>query len=120
MRMILVAGLFLLSPCIAQAVHLDLDQLLRDVKKSQGLEGKINREREARFLAEKNQQQQLLAKAKADLSKQESLSDQLKTQMDANEEELRQLETELNERSGVLGELFGVARQAAGDMKADL
>lgn len=120
MRIILVAGLLLLSPCIAQAVHLDLDQLLREVKKSQGLEGKINREREARFLAEKNQQQQLLAKAKADLSKQESLSNQLKTQMDANEEELSRLETELNERSGVLGELFGVARQAAGDMKADL
>lgn len=120
MKILIFTGLFLLSVSNAQAVHLDLDQLLRDVKKSQGLEGKINRERESRFLAEKNKQQQLLAEAKAELAKQESLSNRLKAQMDANEEELRLLETELNERSGVLGELFGVARQAAGDLKADL
>ncbi len=35
--------------------HLDLDQLLRDVKKTQGIEARINKTREAQFLAEKNQ-----------------------------------------------------------------
>ena len=120
MRILILIGLCILSVNTAVAEHLDLDQLLRDVKKSQGLEGKINRERESRFLAEKNKQQKLLAEAKADLSKQENLSKQLKMQLDVNEEELSELETDLNDRSGVLGELFGVARQAAGDLKADL
>ena len=120
MRVFVFIGLCFLTTNNVFAEHLDLDQLLREVKKSQGLEGKINRERESRFLAEKNNQQHLLAEAKAELSKQENLSKQLKTQMDANEATLRELETDLNERSGVLGELFGVARQAAGDLKADL
>ncbi len=102
------------------AEHLGLDQLLRDVKKSQGLEAKINKAREAQFLAEKNKQQQLLQAAQTKLAQQERLSSQLKTHMDNNEVILSELETELKNKSGVLGELFGVARQAAGDLKADL
>jgi len=102
------------------AEHLELDQLLREVKKSQGIEAKVNRAREAQFLAEKNKQQQLLKGALASLAKQERLSSQLKSHLDANETVLSELETELKDRSGVLGELFGVARQAAGDLKADL
>ena len=102
------------------AEHLDLDQLLRDVKKTQGREAKINRTRESQFLAEKNKQQQLLQSALASLAKQERVSSQLKTDLDSNEQALTELETELKNRSGVLGELFGVARQAAGDLKADL
>ncbi|MGR9099466.1 MAG: MotA/TolQ/ExbB proton channel family protein [Gammaproteobacteria bacterium] len=103
----------------APAKHLDLDQLLQEVKKSQGIEGKINRDREARFLSEKNRQQQLLQEARSELAAQENLSRQLKSKLDANEKELTGLETELKDKSGVLGELFGVARQAAGDLRAD-
>ena len=120
MRIFLFLCLSFVSINNVFAEHLDLDQLLQAVKQSQGKEGKINREREARFLADNNQQKQLLATAKADLAKQESLSSQLKAKLEANEEELSNLETELNDRSGVLGELFGVARQAAGDLKAEL
>ena len=105
---------------IANAEHLDLDQLLRDVKKAQGIEAKINKARESQFLAEKNKQQQVLQAALAELAKQERLSKQLKKHLDTNEELLTELESELKNRSGVLGELFGVARQAAGDLKADL
>ncbi len=112
--------LILLIPQIVGAEHLGLDQLLREVKKSQGVEAKINRAREAKFLAEKHKQQQLLQAAQAELSKQEVLSSQLKTHLDTNEAELSELETELKNRSGVLGELFGVAKQAAGDLNADL
>lgn len=118
-RMVLiVAGLLLINT--AWAEHLDLDQLLRDVKKSQGIEGRINRQREARFLAEKNRQQQLLAEAKAALARAEARSSTLKSQLDANEQGLTILETELNERSGILGELLGVAKQAAGDLSVEL
>ncbi len=102
------------------AEHLDLDQLLRQVKKSQGIEAKTNKTRESQFLTEKNKQQALLKSAENSLAQQERKSIQLKTRLDANEEILSQLETELKDKSGVLGELFGVARQAAGDLKADL
>ncbi len=112
--------LTLMSYQLAFADHLGLDQLLREVKKNQGLEGKINRAREAQFLAEKNKQQQLLQIAQTNLAKQERLSTQLKAHLDANEIALTELETQLNNSSGVLGELFGVAKQAAGDLKADL
>lgn len=99
--------------------HLALDQLLADVKRSQGIEGKINREREAEFLAQKAKQQQILQTAKSELANQERLSKQLKEQMEANEQELDRLQEELDNRSGVLRELVGVAKQAAGDLKAD-
>ncbi len=115
--------LFLTLVFVCQATmadHLGLDQLLREVKKSQGVEAKINRAREAEFLAEKNKQQQLLQAAQAKLANQESLSKQLKTHLETNEAVLSELETELKNRSGVLGELFGVAKQAAGDLNADL
>ena len=120
MKVFFFIALSILTIDLVSAEHLDLDQLLREVKKIQGQEGKINREREAQFLAQKNKQQQLLSTAKAALAKQESLSQQLSAQMEANETELSKLETQLKERSGILGELFGVARQAAGDLQADL
>jgi len=120
MKKLIFCFLLFLGSQAVVADHLDLDQLLREVKKTQGQEAKINRARESQFLAEKNKQQQLLQAARASLAKQERLSSQLKAHLDANEEALSLLETELKNRSGVLGELFGVARQAAGDLKADL
>ncbi|KAF3978405.1 MAG: MotA/TolQ/ExbB proton channel family protein [Methylococcales symbiont of Iophon sp. n. MRB-2018] len=113
---------FLLISCTQTvfAKHLGLDQLLRDVKKSQGLDARINKVRETQFLAEKNQQQRLLQSTRAKLAQQERLSLQLKKHLEEGEILLSKLETKLKNRSGILGELFGVARQAAGDLKADL
>mgnify|MGYP000426779594 FL=1 len=119
-KRILIIAVLMIAPQILFAEHLALDQLLRDVKKTQGLDAKTNKTREASFLAEKNKQQHLLQVAQSALAKQEKLSKQLKTHLDANEEALIKLETELKNRSGVLGELFGVARQAAGDLEIDL
>ncbi len=119
MRFIILFSCFFFISSL-QAENLDLDQLLKAVKNNQSSQNRINKARESRFLTEKNKQQQLLKSARQELAKQESLSQTLKQQLDSNEEELSSLETELKNRSGVLGELFGVARQAAGDLKADL
>lgn len=118
-RVILIL-VILLGASNSQAEHLDLDQLLREVKQSRSAQGKVNREREARFQADKTQQQRLLAAAKSELAQQEHISAQIKTRFEANEAELTQMETVLKERTGVLGELFGVVRQVAGDLKADI
>ena len=120
MKKLIFVFLFFFGSQLVIAEHLGLDQLLREVKKTQGQDAKINRTRELQFLTEKSKQQQLLQSAVASLAKQERLSSQLKTHLDANELALTELETQLKNRSGVLGELFGVARQAAGDLKADL
>ncbi len=120
MKKIIFIFLTFIATQTVVAEHLDLDQLLREVKKSQGIEAKINKTRESQFLAEKNKQQALLNSALSTLAKQERSSQQLKAKLDENEELLSNLETELKNKSGVLGELFGVARQAAGDLKADL
>ncbi len=104
----------------AWAEHQNLDQLLRDVKQTQQQDRKINRTREAEFLAEKQTQQQVLKATQAKLAQQEILSKQLKQHLEENEELLSKLETQLKEKSGELGELFSVARQAAGDLAADL
>ncbi len=117
-RNIIIVLLLLLSNQVS-AKHLDLDQLLSAVKKNQGIEGKINRERESRFISEKNQQAGKLSAARAKLSKLESSSKQLKQAMEANELELVKLEDNLKDRSGVLGELFGVARLASADLQAE-
>lgn len=118
-RLILLASI-LIFPAAAHTEHLDLDQLLREVKQSQSAEGKINRDREAKFVAAKEQQTRLLAEAKAELAQQESASQTLKLTFESNEAELTELEAILKEKSGVLGEIFGVVRQAAGDLKAEL
>ncbi len=119
MRIFVLILLSLLAPFI-QAEHLDLDKLLREVKRERQAEAKIDRQREAKFLAEKNQQQQLLQTALARLNHQKALSKKLKSQLEENEKKLAELEGQLNDRSGELGELFGVARQAAGDLAVDL
>lgn len=120
MKQFVLALLLLFGIQAVVADPLSLDQLLRDVKKSQGLEANINKARESQFLAEKNKQQQRLQSAQEALAKQERLSLQLKQHLTTNEQTLSELEVELKNGSGVLGELFGVARQAAGDLKADL
>ena len=119
-KLIFIIAFLLATPQALLAEHLGLDQLLKEVKRAQGLDAKTNRAREAEFLSEKNKQQQLMQQAVNSLAKQEKLSKQLKTHLDDNEQMLIKLESALKDRSGVLGELFGVARQAAGDLKADL
>ncbi len=102
----------------AVAEYLDLDKLLRDIRQTQSAEGRINKDKEAQFLA--GNQQHLLDAAHAELSKQEQLGNQLKMQLNASKELTSKLEADLNDRSSTLTELFAVARLVAGDLKANL
>ena len=94
-----------------------LQGLLDKIKSDSVTESRENRAREARFLQDKNAQQQLLAEAKAELKAQEKLSDQLLKASDNNEKTLKETQNTLDLRSGELKELFGVVRQFAGDNK---
>lgn len=116
-RYILLA--LVLMPIVgAKADHIDLDKLLREVKQSHGREAKINREREARFIAQRGEQKRLLDKTRAALHAQQARTETLKQAFEENEQALEAMETELKGQSGELGELFGVVRQVAADTKA--
>jgi len=95
-----------------------LDALLEHVKRAQIQGEEINREREKRFLAEKNRQEEMLRKAHVELKGEEKLSNTLNNRIDANEKKLADMETTLQQRMGTLGEMFGMVRQVAGDLLA--
>lgn len=116
---LLTLALVVLLPALVTAGEpLDFDGLLQAVKASQSGEQSLNRDREERFLAEKAQQQRLLREARAALAGEERRGEQLKTLFDGNEKLLAEKDAALRKRLGILGEMFGTVRQAAGDLKA--
>ena len=114
----LIAGATLVTlPVTAAEKPVDLNVLLNQVKASSLSESQLNKEREARFLADKNEQGALLAKAKAELAAETAKGEQLKVTFDANDKQLTELTETLRQRSGNMGEMFGVLRQFAGEFK---
>ena len=111
-----VTFLTLSSPLASQT----LDELAQTVREAATAEAQINQEREIRFVNERNNQQQLLAEARQELENENARSDLLRSEYDNYERTLADLETTLAERMGNLGELFGVVRQASGDVQAAL
>jgi biopolymer transport protein ExbB len=118
-RLVLLAALALpaMTPCASAQT---LDELAREVREAAASEARINEAREARFLSDRDRQRELLAEARAQLADENGRSDRLRTEYDRHERTLADLESTLAERMGNLGELFGVVRQAAGEMQAAL
>jgi biopolymer transport protein ExbB len=115
----------LLSLCLVatsraeQSVN-SLDNLL-DTVRQEGAAGRaLNKSREAQFLEAKQRQQQLLRDAKQALVKEKQRSDVLTGKFDNQEKQLSEREELLHQRTGSLGELFGVVRQVAGDTAGTL
>lgn len=117
LRVYLVSALLLAAPCLGAQT---LDELERMVRQAAEQAQQINQQREARFLRERDSQRRLLAEAREELAGENVRSDRLRQAYDNNERALADLETTLAERMGNLGELFGVVRQAAGDVQAAL
>jgi len=96
-----------------------LDELLQIVRKGFKEERAANQQREARFRNAREDQSQLLADAKARLTRAEDLSQRLETTFQEYELTLAEREATLEDRLGSLGELFGVVRQVAGDTRSN-
>ena len=110
----LVAG----TPAVAQQQAQSLDQLLQQTKNARAEENRLNKEREAKFLRERNNQRNLVSQAKREKAAEEARSDRLSKAFDENEKKLQELETVRDARAGALGEMEGVVKQFAGDMSA--
>jgi biopolymer transport protein ExbB len=104
----------------AVPVPVSLDELLDLVKTGYDSEREANKEREARFVRAKQEQSALLQEIQNRVAAQEARSQRLETTFSTNEAALAELEESLEERLGTMGELFGVVRQVAGDMQANI
>jgi biopolymer transport protein ExbB len=94
----------------------NLEQLLEQTRTVHAREEQENAEREHKFEADRDQQGALFSQAQEQTKALEATSHQLSAQYDANDKQINELEAQLKDRSGNLGELFGVTRQVAGDM----
>lgn len=110
-------ALLLSTATTAQDTASDFDELLEAVRSDSVLRSSENEDREARFLASRDEQQTLLTEAQEELAGENVRSDLLRQQFDTNEANLAELSETLRLRVGNMGELFGVVRQVAGDTK---
>lgn len=113
----LAMAVVVISPVVAAQT---LDELARIVREAAKSDARINQDREAEFLRERDRQQSLLTAAHQELAGENKRSDSLRSEYDQNERALAELETTLAERLGNLGELFGVVRQSSGEIQAAL
>ena len=114
-------SLFISSATLAAPQEpVNLDQLLQQLQQGQFAQTEENRQREARFRAEANEQERILREAIAERDRLEQLSERLETNFERNEIELAGLTDTLTQRMGSLRELFGVLQQVAGDTSSKL
>lgn len=97
-----------------------LDELLNRVKQGSAQDNKEQKAREAQFTREKNEQANLLAKAKQVRAQEEARSAKLEADYAANEIKLDNKKAQLTERLGVLKELFGTVQGVSGDLRSNL
>jgi biopolymer transport protein ExbB len=88
-----------------------LDRLRSDVREASA----ENQQRLSEFRAARNQQTSLLGGARSQLASLESQADRLEAQYATNADQITVLAEELRVAQGEFGELFGVARQTAGE-----
>lgn len=96
----------------------DIDTLLQQVKAQNSSWSQELQAREARFAKEKEGREAALRDAKAELEALKRETKRLQEGFENNEARILEREKSLKERTGNLGELFGVVRQSAGDMAA--
>ena len=92
-----------------------VEALLMLVKEGKTKEQSENADREAKFMANKNEQAALLAAEKRELARQERIADQLEAEYKKNEEILRVKEEAYQKELGSLVELFGHLQSSAGE-----
>lgn len=113
-----LATILLLTAGAAQAQTKALDELLRQVREGAAQSSKINQEREARFVRNRNEQQALLQKAEADMASARARADAVRARFDANQKAISELKAQLQNRAGDYTQVYAVVRQAAGDLRA--
>ena len=121
---VLLLALVWVLPCQSYAQSIEpsaaepmtLSDLVRSVRDSAAAAQVRLKEREDRFIAARDQRQEMLQAVRSQRRAAESEADQLRAAFQAAEEQLADLETQLEKNAGDLGEVFSVVRQVAGDV----
>jgi len=116
LSLIIVAGIFSVSAAYAQNdAASSMSELLKLIERGQARDTQEAREREARFAASRNEQQNLLNEARAERTRQERNSERLEQLFEDQQAEIVAARAALEERLGALKELFGVLQTVTGD-----
>lgn len=108
------------QPAQPAARQLTLDQVLQAVRKERSESSAENKQREERFLRDRNNQQAELGRVRGQVVAAEAEATRLEAVMETNQAELDKLDQELADKQGEFQELFGAARSAAADLTAQL
>lgn len=92
--------------------------LLQVVKENRDIYVSEDKKRLTKFINLVSKREKLLQDAKTKLANENSRNKRLEASFEANEKALAELEERLQIKIGVLGELFGVTRQFAGELLA--
>ncbi|MFP4519253.1 MAG: MotA/TolQ/ExbB proton channel family protein [Oceanicaulis sp.] len=113
----LAAGL-VSAPAFAQAerepvssISQLLDRVREDAREAQA----ENQRRIEEFRSNRDRQAALLRQAEQELAALEAEGERAQADFEENQQRIQELDAELREEQGAFGELFGAARQAAGD-----
>jgi len=117
---IMAAGLFSLGlgTASAQQDAASMAELLNLIEQGQARDSQEARQRESQFTQQRNQQQQLLNRARAERTRQENESARLENLFEDNQTRIVTARAALDERLGALKELFGVLQTVSGDTQA--
>lgn len=105
------------APAIGQEEAQSLNELLRMVRKGKIREGRDERERIAKFVAEKREQAGAVTAAKKTRDQEEVRSARLEKTFEDNKEKIAAKREALNQAKGELTELFGHINSTAGDLR---
>lgn len=108
------------APAQPAARQLTLDQVLQAVRKERGESSAENKQREERFVRERNNQQAELGRVRGQVAAAEAEATRLEGAMQANQDAIDKLDQELADKQGEFQELFGAARSAAADLTAQI
>ena len=92
--------------------------LLEIVKENRDIYVSEDKERLNKFINLVDEREKMLQKAKTQLANEQNRNKRLEKTFEENEKTLAELEDSLQIKIGVLGELFGVTRQFAGELLA--
>ena len=120
LTLIIAAGLLSLGAGVVNAQDSGADapsmsELLDLIKQGQARDSQEARQREAEFNQDRNQQQNLLNRARAERTRQENESARLEQAFEDNQASIVAARAALDERLGALKELFGVLQTVSGD-----
>ena len=117
---ILLGTLVVATPAVAQEAVKTLEELLNAVRtQGQQITGE-NQTRERAFRQNRDQRKAILDATLAELRSEQAKSERLKARFDTNEKDLEALSETLRIRVGDMGEMFGIARQVAGETKGTI